>query len=132
MAHDMRFDLPPEITKHLPDGFQPRQGVWFVLPELDAKHDGIATVNSWIRAEDWYPQSLQDVIWYGDDGVGNLFGWRPKKAQAILWNPEDGDRPFKIGTIQELWDFVSRGYDAYGAFSHPRFPQSKGNSPPTV
>ena len=107
----MRLDLPPEITKHLPDGYQASQGVWFVLPESDAKHDGIATVNSWIRAEDWYPQSLQDVIWYGDDGVGNLFGWRPKTARAILWNPEDADRPFKEGTIQELWDFVSRGYN---------------------
>ena len=47
------MNLPPEITKHLPEGYQPSQGVWFVLPESDGKHDGIATVNSLIHAEDW-------------------------------------------------------------------------------
>src|SRR5687768_7827518 len=94
----MRSDLPAEIVKHLPDGYQPKQGVWLVLPESDSMRDGIATVNSWIRSEDWYPQSMQDVIWFGDDGVGNLFGWRPKLERAVLWNPED-ELPWKEGTV---------------------------------
>jgi hypothetical protein len=106
----MHSELPPEITQHLPEGYQPSQGVWFVLPESDGK-DGIATVNSWMHEQNWYPQSLQDVIWYGDDGVGNFFGWRPKTSRAVLWNPEDADKLFKEGTIQELWDFVLGGYD---------------------
>jgi hypothetical protein len=106
----MHLELPSEITTHLPGGYQASQGVWFVLPESDGSRDGIATVNSWLRAQDWYPQSLQDIIWYGDDGVGNLFGWSRKTRRAVLWNPEDEDMPFKEGTVQELWDFVSRGY----------------------
>jgi len=106
----MRLELPTEISKHLPEGYEPEQGVWLVLPESDTVRDGIATVNSWIRAENWYPQSLQDVIWYGGDGTGNFFGWRPKLARAVLWNPEDGATPWKEGTVRELWDFVLNGY----------------------
>jgi hypothetical protein len=105
----MRSDLPDEIVKHLPDGYQPKQGVWLVLPESDSVRDGISTLNSWIRSEDWYPQSLQDVVWFGDDGVGNLFGWRPELERAVLWNPED-ESPWKEGTVSELWKYVLDGY----------------------
>ena len=106
----MRIELPDEITQHLPGGYQPEQGVWLVLPESDALRDGIAKVNSWIRAEDWYPESLQDVVWFGDDGVGNLLGWRPNLRRAVLWNPEDGAIPWKEGSVSSLWDFVLNGY----------------------
>ncbi len=106
----MHADLPTEITKHLPDGYQPSQGVWLVLPETDTVRDGITTVNSWLRAEDWYPKLFQDVIWFGDDGTGNMFGWRLKQQKAILWNPEDGETPWKEGNVKYLWQFVLNGY----------------------
>lgn len=110
----MHTSLPIEITKYLPDGYQPSHGVWLVLPEVDDIRDGITKVNSWLRAEDWYPTSLQDVIWFGDDGTGNMFGWRVQNAKAILWNPEDGEIPWKEGSVNELWEFVLNGYrDAF-------------------
>jgi hypothetical protein len=106
----MHTALPTEIAEHLPDGYQPSQGVWLVLPDSDGIRDGIATVNSWLRTEDWYPESLQDVIWFGDDGTGNMLGWRPQLGIAILWNPEDGETPWKQGSVKELWRFVVSGY----------------------
>jgi hypothetical protein len=107
----MSTNLPDEISKYLPAGYEPRQGVWLVLPETGGDgRDGIDTVNEWLRAEDWYPESLQKVIWFGDDGTGNFFGWDPQDATAILWNPEDGDNPLKTGAVSELWQFVLKGY----------------------
>ena len=106
----MRASLPSEVTSYLPSGRLTPSGVWLVLPEGDAVRDGIATVNGWIRAEDWYPSSLQDVIWFGDDGAGNFFGWRPDLQKAVLWNPEDGAEPWKVGEVNALWQFVLDGY----------------------
>jgi hypothetical protein len=106
----MIASLPPEVTSNLPVGRLAPNGAWLVLPETDDTRDGIATVNSWLRAEDWYPETLQDVIWFGDDGVGNFFGWRPQQECAILWNPEDGDTPWREGAVIALWEFVLNGY----------------------
>ena len=64
----------------------------------------------WIRAEDWYPSALDRIVWFGDDGTGNLLGWDPDALQAILWNPEDGDAPWKTGPVNELWRFIQNGY----------------------
>lgn len=106
----MRAKLPVDISEHLPNGYEPRQGVWLVLPETDEKRDGIDTVNSWLRAEGWYPQRLQHIVWFGDDGVGNFFGWDPVAEKSILWNPEDGPEPWRDGGVNELWQFVLNGY----------------------
>ena len=81
-----------------------------MLPENDEKHDGIGTVNQWLRAEDWYPLQLQQIIWFGDDGAGNFFGWDPEAKAALLWNPEDGAEPSKRGSLDEVWQFVLNGY----------------------
>jgi len=104
------MNLPEEITRHLPDGYQPKQGCWLVLPQTDKGRDGIATLNSWLRTQDWYPQALQAIAWFGDDGVGNLLGWNPGKSLAILWNPEDGASWWKEGSVAELWQFILGGY----------------------
>ncbi|MCK7576620.1 MAG: hypothetical protein MZV65_12435 [Chromatiales bacterium] len=106
----MNAQLPEEIAKHLPNGYQPTPGVWLVLPESDGVRDGINTVNSWLRAEDWYPTSLQNIIWFGDDGTGNFLGWDPKSSRALLWNPEDGEKPWKVGSVAMLWQFIESGY----------------------
>lgn len=102
--------LPREIQEHLPLGYQPAQGVWLVLPEPGEANHGIAAVNSWLRAEEWYPSPLNTVVWFGDDGVGNFLGWVPEKRMVILWNPEDGESPWKEGSVQEIWAFVQGGY----------------------
>src|SRR5687768_10583213 len=78
----MILELPDEVSKHLPQGHEPTPGVKLVLP-MHGAH-GIAAVNEWLRAEDWYPSSLKSVVWFGDDGTGNLFGWKPKERTAIL------------------------------------------------
>jgi hypothetical protein len=104
------LDLPAEITEHLPGGYQPKPGIWLVLPQTAVVGHGIITLNSWIRANDWYPQSLQDVVWFGDDGVGNLLGWRPDLGVAVLWNPEDG-APWKDGSVSDIWRFLLDDYD---------------------
>lgn len=102
--------FPDDISQHMPSGYEPKQGVWLVLPERDGQCDGIDTVNSWLRAEDWYPQQLQHIAWFGEDGVGNFFGWDPVAIEAILWNPEDGPDPSRRGDVKELWQFVLNGY----------------------
>ena len=101
--------LPSEVTSHLPAGYAPVQGVWFVLPAGDGDRE-IEGVNRWLRAEEWYPRSLEHVIWFGDDGTGNFFGWDPRSDSAILWNPEDGEEPWKTGSVPSLWQFVQNGY----------------------
>ena len=103
-------NLPPAVLKRLPAGYRATGGAWFVFPEADSRYDSIAKVNAWLRAEDWYPQSFQDVVWYGDDGVGNFFGWRPAVQRAILWNPEDGEEIQSEGAVEELWQFVAKGF----------------------
>jgi hypothetical protein len=104
----MILELPDEVSKHLPQGHEPTPGVKLVLPMRGAH--GIAAVNEWLRAEDWYPSSLENVVWFGDDGTGNYFGWKPKERAAILWNPEDGETPWKEGSVEELWVFVPNNY----------------------
>ncbi len=106
----MRHELPADVVRYLPDGHEASQGVWLVLPEAGTNDRDIESVNAWLRAEDWYPPDLQDVVWFGDDGVGNYFGWRPSLALAVLWNPEDGDEPWRVGQVRDLWDFVVAGY----------------------
>jgi hypothetical protein len=102
--------LPQEVQVHLPAGYESSPGIWFVLPADNGAQRSIVAANTWLRAEDWYPDSLQLVIWYGDDGVGNFFGWLPDLGEAILWNPEDGDEPWRQGSVSELWQFVLNGY----------------------
>lgn len=104
----MILELPDEVSRHLPGGHEPTPGVKLVLPMKGAH--GIAAVNEWLRAEDWYPSSLKTVVWFGDDGTGNYFGWKPEERKAILWNPEDGEMPWKEGSVEELWAFVLNNY----------------------
>ncbi|MGF6243978.1 hypothetical protein P3T42_005743 [Paraburkholderia sp. GAS38] len=96
---------PAEIRDHLPQGYRIEPGAWLVLPD-----DKLTDMQVWIRAEDWYPSSLDRIVWFGDDGTGNLLGWDPDALQAILWNPEDGDAPWKTGPVNELWQFIQNGY----------------------
>ncbi len=104
------LNLPEEITRHLPDGYEPKQGCWLVLPEADKGRDGIATLNTWLRSQPWFPPTLRTIVWFGDDGVGNLLGWDPQRSLAILWNPGDGTWCSKEGSIVEVWQFILGGY----------------------
>lgn len=106
----MISSLPHEVLRHLPSGYQSEQGAWLVLPEPGDADRGIAAVNSWIRAGDWYPPALNSVVWFGDDGVGNFIGWIPDKKKAILWNPEDGPSPWREDTVHDIWAFIATGY----------------------
>ena len=104
----MILELPDEVSRHLPQGHEPKPGVKLVLPMRG--DGGIAAVNAWLRTEDWYPPSLDSVVWFGNDGTGNLFGWKPKERTAVLWNPADGETPRKEGGVEELWAFVLNHY----------------------
>ena len=99
------MNLPAEVSEKLPAGLESSEGCWLVMPR-----DRLDSTNEWIRIEDWYPESLRYVIWFGDDGTGNFLGWNSSIESAILWNPEDGDDPIKIGSVQEIWAFVRNGY----------------------
>jgi hypothetical protein len=101
--------LPEEVLAHLLGGYEPRQGVWLVLPADDGTQNSIAAVNSWIRVLDLYPEALQSIVWFGQDGAGNVLGWDPESSRAILWNPED-DEPWWEGSVTELWRFILDGY----------------------
>ncbi len=105
-------ELPQEVQAHLPNGYESSQGVWLVLPTDNGTDRSISAVNTWLRAEDWYPPSLKSTIWFGDDGVGNFLGWDALAGHAILWNPEDGDEPWRTGNVADLWGFIVRGYAA--------------------
>ena len=102
--------LPQEVQTHLPMGRQATPGLWLVLPAADGQRDGIDTLNGWLRAQGWYPYALRQIVWYGDDGTGNLLGWDPDSRDAVLWNPEDGAVPWKRGSIEALWRFVLNRY----------------------
>jgi hypothetical protein len=101
--------LPEEVLAYLPGGYAPRQGVWLVLPMDDGTQNSIVAVNSWMRELDMYPESLQSIIWFGQDGVGNILGWDPGRCRAILWNPED-EEPWREGSASELWQFILNDY----------------------
>jgi len=104
------FDLPEQVVKYLPAGRHEGSGVWLVLPDSSDPQRSVAAVNKWLRAEDWYPHELEHVVWFGDDGTGNFFGWDPLTRVALLWNPEDGAEPWRKGSVEELWRFVLTGY----------------------
>jgi hypothetical protein len=101
--------LPEEVLAHLPGGYEPRQGIWLVLPADDGTQNSIVAVNSWMRELDMYPESLQSIFWFGDDGVGNYLGWDAGRGRAILWNPED-EEPWREGGVQDLWRFILNDY----------------------
>ena len=67
-------------------------------------------MNQWLRGEEaLYPAALADVIWFGDDGVGNIFGWSPAAREALLWNPED-EGAWHRGSVEDVWRFAISGY----------------------
>lgn len=78
--------------------------------DADRGKHGILEMNPWFHSQHWFPPELEEVIWFGDDGVGNIIGWNPASQQALLWNPEDGKTPWKKGSVQEIWRFVLNGY----------------------
>jgi hypothetical protein len=102
--------LPPEVRAHLPNGYEPEQGVWLVLPWENAGENCITAVNRWLPIETSpYPVGSESVIWFGADGVGNWLGWDASQNAAILWNPHD-EAPFWRGSVTELWQFILGGY----------------------
>jgi hypothetical protein len=101
--------LPEEVQSHLPEGQEASPGVWLVLPAAHGPFEGIDRLNGWLRSQGWYPEALNHVVWFGDDGVGNILGWDPLTVDAVLWNPEDGV-PWRRGSVEELWRFVLGGY----------------------
>lgn len=108
----MEEHLPNEIKQHLPLGFNSSLGTWLVLPSEDQEgRDGINTLNRWLREQDWYPIELGDILWFGDDGVGNLLGWDQTENIAVLWNPADGSECWHKSGVQSLWQFIQNGYE---------------------
>jgi hypothetical protein len=106
----MHENLPLEIQQHLPSGLECNSGAWFVLPAKHRVYPNIAELNSSLRKEDWYPKELGEIIWFGDDGTGNIIGWDDTPSIVILWNPEDGAEPWFKGTLKEVWEFILNGY----------------------
>lgn len=102
--------LPAVVRAHLENGHRPSDGMWLVRPLENGTQDCIQSMNQWLRGEEApYPAALADVIWFGDDGVGNIFGWSPSAHEALLWNPED-DEAWRRGPVEEVWQFAMNGY----------------------
>ena len=98
--------LPEIIRCHFPDGLLGPTSIWLVLPETSDKcgwDGGAVGVNAWFRSLEWYPPELMAIIWFGDDGIGNLLGWDPDAQEAVLWNPEDGADLQKRCGVEDLW-----------------------------
>jgi hypothetical protein len=106
----MLDNLPAEVLQHLPNGLGCNSGAWFVLPAEHPVYPSIQKLNSSVKNEDWYPKELMDIIWFGDDGTGNLLGWDGSLSAVILWNAEDGVAPWFNGTFKEVWNFILNGY----------------------
>lgn len=108
----MEHKLPIEITTHLPDGYTFGVGTWLVLPsESNNEVKGISELNVWLREQDWYPNELSDIVWFGDDGVGNMLGWVADESKAILWHPADGAEYWHKDTLENVWAFVKSDYE---------------------
>lgn len=72
----------------------------------------IITVNKSLKLEEWFPQSMLKVILLGDDGVGNLVGYKTDTNEAILWNPEDGEWIQETrSSVTEIWEFITELYE---------------------
>ena len=110
---DISDKFPIEIRRYLPNGFKDEVGVWFVLPlnDIDPDRCGVITLNKWLKEQEWYPAKFESILWFGDDGVGNLLGWVAEKSSAILWNPADGCEYWYSGEITALWAFISNNYE---------------------
>ncbi|WP_146742383.1 hypothetical protein [Oleiagrimonas sp. MCCC 1A03011] len=106
--------LPPEVQDHLPSGYEPERGIWLVLLWDNGTQESIVYFNSFIRAEPHYPAPLEQVVWFGSDGVGNILGWDRVQKLALLWNPHDNE-PFWSGSVADLWRFILGGYDGGNA-----------------
>lgn len=105
--------LPNEIKAYLPDGYDAGLGTWLVLPSHDNNNmQGINTLNKWLQEQDWYPEELDSIIWFGDDGVGNLLGWHQAEALAVLWNPADGVECWHKDTLNGMWSFIKNEYES--------------------
>lgn len=102
-------DLPNEVRAHLPNGYEPDDGIWLVMPWDDATQDCITAVNRWLRLEPPYPREFDPVIWFGADGVGNWLGWDTSRKEAVLWNPHDEGAHWN-GAVVDLWKFILGGY----------------------
>ncbi len=103
-------DLPEVVRAHLEKGHCPSDGMWLVRPLENETQNCIRSMNRWLRGEEApYPAALADVIWFGDDGVGNIFGWSPAAGEALLWNPED-EEAWHRGSVENVWQFVISGY----------------------
>lgn len=105
-----RLDLlPEELTRHFRDGLLGPAHIWLVLPRTSDScgwDGGAEGVNAWLPTLEDYPASLEHIVWYDDDGSGNMLGWDPATGDAVLWNPGD-DEPMKRGTVAALWRHVS-------------------------
>ncbi len=107
----MEEKLPNEIKEHLPEGYDSGLGTWLVLPSHDKDRQGINTLNKWLREQDWYPKELDSIIWFGDDGVGNILGWVQAEELVVLWNPADGAECWHKDTVINVWQFIKNEYE---------------------
>ena len=107
----MENNLPNEIREYLPEGYDAGTGTWLVLPSHDSDRQGINTLNKWLREQEWYPRELDSIIWFGDDGVGNILGWLGSESCAVLWNPADGAECWHKDTLANVFAFIQNGYE---------------------
>lgn len=103
-------DLPAVVGAHLGKGHRTSDGMWLVMPLENETQDCIVSMNRWLRGEEApYPAVLAEVIWFGADGLGNIFGWSPTAQEALIWHPADEDA-WHRGSVEEVWQFAASGY----------------------
>ena len=95
------------------DGFFGPTNCRFLYPYRSTDDTQVVRMNSTLKAESWFPQSLAQITILGDDGCGNLLCYDPKQGRAILWNAADGDWVQEaFPTMTDLWGHVVKLYES--------------------
>lgn len=103
--------LPANISTHCPAGLKDHLGRWMVLPDDGQAGWTIESINRDLRLEDWYLAELSSIVWFGDDGSGNILGYSPDDDHVILWNSEDGPEPWRKDTFDSIVEFIKNDYN---------------------
>ena len=94
------------------DGYLGPTDCNFLYPYRSTAETQIVRMNTFLKAQEWFPPVLSGVVILGDDGCGNQLCFDPAKQQAFQWNPADGDWTQEaFPSMTALWAHVTRLYE---------------------
>lgn len=72
----------------------------------------IVKFNIFMQSEEWFPESLNQLVIVGIDGVGGNIGYDHRISKAVLWYPVEGEHYEMVeNTVTEIWDAVIKLYE---------------------